>query len=554
MCRTPRDKPEIAQSAKYVLGNHTYDVARQLLIHADGESVRLRPKSRQVLEVLLAHRGSPVSRDTLLETVWKGIYVTDDALTHCIKEIRAALDDSEKNLLQTVPKVGYTLDAAAVPQMKPSSKDAGVWWKIAIIAMPALAAAVVVLVVLSQSQSLAPNEVIEPNPVIKVQQFESLSDKIRWERLAFGLSLEIASELAVNNLLTVHSVKDSRAIGPEYDGFVLRGTLLPETDDTLHVSAQLLDAGNDNEVVWNNRWTRPLGEFFDIQNEIVAGIDSALASLWSGTINAHITKKSTRGTKDLNAYELYLRGIDEKHKFTSESYKKAESYLQEALKLDPSFSEAWTTLAVVYLNLGINAKDGADKKMFSEKRAEAALRGYELSPDNPDTLVQWSWLNAYESRWEESEQAIRMAVQNAGNDADILAVAALAGSQYAPLGDDAVEWSSRAISSRTPNPRWYKLAAGIAAFHANRYVQAKDYLENAPDMVQKFVYLAATYQKLDIPEHALASVQALKEINSDFTISGYAESVSMGPGQHKRLADLADLAGVPRNAEDLWFE
>ncbi len=542
-----------AQPAIFTIGKYTYDVETKSLLQPNGEPIKLRPKSRQVLEVLLRHQGTPVSRDTLSDIVWKGVYVTDDALTHCIKEIRTTLDDSDKILLQTVPKVGYTLHGSTLSQQKIPTRDTLNWKKIAVFAVPIfVAGTAILLLVLSQSLSQSPDEFSEQNPVIKVQQFESLSDDARWERLAFGLSLEIASELSANNLLTVHSVKDTRSFVSDFDGFILKGALLPDGENNLHVSAQLLDAGNENEVVWNNRWNRPLAEFFDIQHDIVSGIDSTLAPFWSGKINTYVTRKTTRRVRDLNAYELYLKGIEEKHKFTPDGYEKAESYLQQALHIEPSFSEAWTTLAVVYLNLGINAKSTADKNAFREKRAKATIRGYELAPDNPDTLVQWSWLNAYEGKWQKSEQAMRRAVKSAGNDGDILAVAALAGSQYVPLGDDAVEWSSRAISLRTPYPPWYNLAAGIATFHTDHYVQARDHLESAPNMAQKFLYLAATYQQLKNAGSARKSVQSLKKISSEFTISGYAISVSMGPRQRERLVTLAETAGVPMDAKDGW--
>lgn len=548
-----RGNQDATQPVVYIIGSYTYDEERKLLLQLNGEPVKLRPKSRQVLEVLLKHQRTPVSRDTLSDIVWKGIYVTDDALTHCIKEIRTALDDGDKVLLQTVPKVGYTLHGSTLSQLNAPITDALNWKKIVVFGVPLFAAAAaILLLVLFHSLSQSPDELSNQNPVITVQQFESLSDDARWERLAFGLSLEIASELSANNLLTVHSVKDAESLVSDFDGLILRGTLLPDGDNNLHVTAQLLDAGGENKVVWTSRWNRPLVEFFDIQHDIVSDIDSTLAPFWSGKINTYVAKKSTRRVTDMNAYEFYLKGIEEKHKFTPDSYEKAESHLLQAVKIDPFFSEAWTTLAVVYLNLGINAKGNANKKAFSAKRMKATIRGYELAPDNPDTLVQWSWLNAYQGNRQKSEQAMRKAVTNAGNDGDILAVAALAGSQYMSLGDDAVEWSSRAISLRTPYPPWYNLAAGIAAFHADRYVQARNHLENAPNMVQKFLYQAATYQQLNNAGSASRSVQSLKMIRSDFTISGYAISVSMGQQQLDRLVALAEIAGVPIDAKDSW--
>ena len=46
-----------------------------------------------VLQVLMAHAGEVVSRQTLMETVWAGRVVGEEVLTRCISELRSALGD-----------------------------------------------------------------------------------------------------------------------------------------------------------------------------------------------------------------------------------------------------------------------------------------------------------------------------------------------------------------------------------------------------------------------------------------------------------------------------
>src|SRR6478735_7480835 len=53
--------------------------------------------------------GRLVSKDRFLAEVWRGIPVTDEALTQCIKTLRRQLGDDAGNprFIETVPKHGY---------------------------------------------------------------------------------------------------------------------------------------------------------------------------------------------------------------------------------------------------------------------------------------------------------------------------------------------------------------------------------------------------------------------------------------------------------------
>jgi len=545
-----RDKSDPEEPTHFSIGGFTYDLSRGQLLNQQGELVKLRPKPRQVLEELLRFHGQPVKREELSDRIWGSVVVTEDALTQCIRDLRNVLGDTDRSVLKTLPKIGYVLHAIpreSVPNLRVSSALRG---KLLFLAGCAVIASLVLLFTLTRKDST--HFVEARNPIVAIQQFESLVDDDRWRRLAFGLSLEVGSELANRKILTVHSVSEADQLKSGIGGFVLKGTLQADNSENLQVLAQLVDTENAHEIIWNQRWNRPLEEYFDIQSEIVSGITSTLSPFCSGKINQVIVNRAPENDRSLSAYELYLKGIEQKHRFTSDSYFKAEEYLLRALEIDPEFSEAWSTLAVVYLNLAINAETSSQKKSYTEKRASAATRAFELAPENPDTLVQWSWYNAHNGDWPQSEAAMRKAVLHAGNDSDVLGVAALAGSQYVPLGNDAVEWVTRAIELRSPYPLWYNLSAGIASFHVENFQQARSYLIQAPDMVQRHLYLAATLQKLNDIAGATESREALKRIRPNFTIEGYAKSVAMGPTLKKRIVNLGREAGIPAESGDSW--
>ncbi|MEM9533280.1 MAG: winged helix-turn-helix domain-containing protein [Pseudomonadota bacterium] len=95
---------------RFSLGEFCVDLANNTISSADRE-IRLTPKSAGVLRELATHAGRAVRRDSLLEAVWAGAYPTDDVLSHCVTELRRAMNDDprESRVIETIPKVGYRL-------------------------------------------------------------------------------------------------------------------------------------------------------------------------------------------------------------------------------------------------------------------------------------------------------------------------------------------------------------------------------------------------------------------------------------------------------------
>ena len=91
------------------LGEAVFDVGTRHLVDQDGHPVALREKSLRVLAELARRNGQTVGRDDLISAVWAGRSVSDDSLVQCIKDIRAALGDNERQLLRTAVGRGYSL-------------------------------------------------------------------------------------------------------------------------------------------------------------------------------------------------------------------------------------------------------------------------------------------------------------------------------------------------------------------------------------------------------------------------------------------------------------
>ena len=71
--------------------------------------VPLTSKYFDALTLLVSHSGQLVAKQRIFDEVWEGVFVTDSALTQCIKEIRKQLQDdaAHPKYVKTVPKHGY---------------------------------------------------------------------------------------------------------------------------------------------------------------------------------------------------------------------------------------------------------------------------------------------------------------------------------------------------------------------------------------------------------------------------------------------------------------
>lgn len=77
---------------------------------------KLEPRVMDVFVCLAERAGDVVSRNELIDKVWRGAVVGDEVLSRCVYQIRRALGETSRDVryLETVPKAGYRLNAAVV--------------------------------------------------------------------------------------------------------------------------------------------------------------------------------------------------------------------------------------------------------------------------------------------------------------------------------------------------------------------------------------------------------------------------------------------------------
>lgn len=96
-------------------------------ITRDDREVRLRPRAMDVLTVLALSSGKLVTKNELIDEVWRTEHVGDHALTQVIAELRAALGDDARNpsFIENIPRRGYRLVASVIPIAESSVSPRG---------------------------------------------------------------------------------------------------------------------------------------------------------------------------------------------------------------------------------------------------------------------------------------------------------------------------------------------------------------------------------------------------------------------------------------------
>jgi eukaryotic-like serine/threonine-protein kinase len=192
---------------------------------------------------------------------------------------------------------------------------------------------------------------------LAIMPFENVSDNKDAEYLSDGITeslINSASELPHLKVIAHSSVFrykgrpiDPHAISRDLSArAILTGSVL-ERGDTLSVSAELMDAKNDRHI-WGAQYNEKVANLLDIQesisNEIIANLRSHLG-------NAEEKKVSKRYTENVEAYQLYLKGLYNTEQFTQESVNKGIDYFQQAVAQDPKYALAYAGIAEAYFEV-----------------------------------------------------------------------------------------------------------------------------------------------------------------------------------------------------------
>jgi adenylate cyclase len=241
---------------------------------------------------------------------------------------------------------------------------------------------------------LAPQTDVKPalplpeRPSIAVLPFQNMSGDPEQEYFADGTVEEIITALsrfpqlfviARNSSFTYkHRAVDVKQIGRELGArYVLEGSVR-KAGHRVRITGQLIDAVMGVHL-WADRFDGAMDDMFDLQDRVTASVVAAIAPKIE---QAEIERARTKPTENLNAYDLYLRALEQHYRMTKPASDAAVSLLLRALELDPRYSLAKALLAEVYVSRrnGWGTAEEADIGLALAREAIAA--GRERSADS----------------------------------------------------------------------------------------------------------------------------------------------------------------------------
>ncbi len=421
---------------------------------------------------------------------------------------------------------GIPATERVVPKRKPiTSKEITVTFGLKKLLIPALVIIAVIAVAVIIWQLLPQKEAVSlppSKPSIAVLPFEDLSPQKDQEYFCDGLANSIINALSNIDHLSVRArgssflfkdkQRDLQEIAERLNvEAVLEGSV-QKVGNTLRITAQLINIA-DESVLWSDLYNREQGDVFAIQDEITLAIVDKLRIELLGEEKAKLVK---RYTEDIEAFNLYSKGLFSRNKRTGEDLKKAIQYFEQAIGKDPGYALAYAGLADSHSLLtdyiafppnedyqkGLKAKEAALKALEIDNtiaEAHAALGG-----------IKWK----YEWDWDGAEREFMRAIElNPGyaNARYNYAYELMLLARF----EEAIREMKLALEL-DPLSLIMNRNLGQVFYHAHQYDQAIEALQKTLEMDPNFsmthFYLGTTYLQKSMYEEALAEFQKEKEI------------------------------------------
>ena len=286
------------------------------------EPVAVEPQVLSLLLLLVEHRDRLVTRDEIIETIWKGRIVSDAALSSRIKSARQALGDdgTRQAMIRTIHGQGFRfvhpvdtpapapVPAAPKPDMPPEA-----------IARPSIA----VLPFLLHGDRDRPARLIAD--ALPHELIVELS-RLRWLFvIARGSSFRFRSpHLDIRRVGAILGVR-----------YCVSGSI-EAAGGRMALTVELADT-HDRGVIWSERYQLAVGDVHDVRAQVTSSIIAAL--------ELHIPANEARKARlqapgDLDAWSAYHLGLQHMYRFNRADNAAAIGMFEAALVRDPDFARA----------------------------------------------------------------------------------------------------------------------------------------------------------------------------------------------------------------------
>jgi TolB-like protein/DNA-binding winged helix-turn-helix (wHTH) protein len=419
---------------RWRFGDFELDVARASLTQR-GVLIALRPKSFALLQYLVTHPARLVSKDELLAAVWPDVVVTEDSLTRCISEIRAALGDADARAIRTISRRGYLFDtpvvpaadalaaaAAAVDHPAPIQVPAGVSLPLALalrsrfrwllVGSVALSAVIVATVLVIRESPSAPRQTLVVLPFVALG-----SDAVQ-APLADAITEDLTSALArVRGLSVISSstaltfkgqTADPRYLGRELKvRYALEGSVL-RSEGRLRINARLVDTATAGSL-WADQFDVDRADRLKALNEIVLRLAN---SLDLEMVRADSRRTSQSDPAILDAEDLAMQCVAAIRARAAAGREVDAGLCEQALLKDAANSRALLTLARLHAGR-VSRGQTLDAPSDLALASQFAARALAADPSDPAAqCVQASVLEGQQKVHEALKSAERCLALN----------------------------------------------------------------------------------------------------------------------------------------------
>jgi serine/threonine-protein kinase len=183
---------------------------------------------------------------------------------------------------------------------------------------------------------------------------------------------------------------DLRAVGDKLRvSNVLEGSVR-RSGNRLRITVRLANAAEGYQI-WSERYEREMTDVFELQDEIAETIASRLRGALH---DAADRKRARHGTRNIEAYELFLRGRGLQNK-RGRFLPEAIACFEKAIALDADYADALAWLSDSYRLLGTFGNASSTETMTRAR--ELALRAIALDPNQAEA---WTTLACVEEQFE----------------------------------------------------------------------------------------------------------------------------------------------------------
>jgi TolB-like protein/Tfp pilus assembly protein PilF len=251
---------------------------------------------------------------------------------------------------------------------------------------------------------------------VAVLPFENLSDDPENAYFSDGITDDIITSVA--HIRDLHVL--SRTSSMQYKGVnrpvgeiamelgvatVVMGSVR-RTGSRVRVMAEVIDARSDDHL-WTDTYDRELEDIFEVQTEVASKIAEAVQRELSSDDRERI---ETRGTKNPQSYDLYLRARFLWSQRSEASVSESIGFFQQALELDAGFALAHSGLADAFTVLGIYGF--RDPREVLEAARRAADEALAIDPTLGEAIAARACvLGLYDREWAAAEEGFKRAIE-----------------------------------------------------------------------------------------------------------------------------------------------